>query len=64
MGSLEDFINFLGEKGVCPYLLFISVTQYFVATDDVHLSSIIQSIQAMIVEEEPYFERRKACKKG
>jgi hypothetical protein len=40
------------------------VTQYFVTTDDVHLSSIIQSIQAMIVEEEPYFERRQACKKG
>jgi hypothetical protein len=40
------------------------VTQYFVATDDVHLSPIIQSIHTMIFEEEPYFERRQACKRG
>jgi hypothetical protein len=42
----------------------MDVTQYFVTTDDVHLSSIIQSIQVMIVEEEPFFERRKTCKIG
>jgi hypothetical protein len=36
-----------------------SVTQYFVAADNFYSSSIIQSIRAMIFEEEPYFERRK-----
>jgi hypothetical protein len=36
-----------------------TITQYVFINDDVHLSSIIQSIQVIIDEEEPYFERRK-----
>jgi hypothetical protein len=42
----------------------MAITKYFVVTDDVYLSSIIQRIQAMIVEEEPYFEIRQACKRA
>jgi hypothetical protein len=40
----------------------VGVTQYFFATDDVHLSSIIQGIKSLIVEEEPSLREGKYVK--
>jgi hypothetical protein len=41
----------------------IIVTHDFVATNDVHLLSIIWSIKTMIIEEEPFFQRSHPCKR-